>query len=347
MINSLKPVQNGWIFVDFFFVLSGFVVTYACSARLAEGRDTVRGFMTARIVRIYPLHLFMLALLIGMEVLRIAIGIGDTARAPFEGSRSVWAIFANLTLLHSTGVLTENSWNGVSWSISAEMGAYLLFGAVFATVPRHGTAIFLLTGTVSLALLLTLSPQGLDTTYDYGYLRGLLGFSLGVGVHAAFRSGLRIGGTVAEVLIVAAVIFATGHLDSGRATFLALPVFALAVMIFASENGVVSAILKAPPFRFLGRISYSIYMTHALTHIVAFKLLKRIGPRYGFAFWQDGRVSGPALVGDLLGVAMLGCVIAVATLSFRFVERPARQWIQGRRNRTVDVPVTPVTPVTP
>jgi len=88
-------------------------------------------------------------------------------------------------------------------------------------------------------------------------------------------------------------------------------------------------------------------MTHALTHIVAFELLKRIGPRYGFAFWPDGRVSGPALVSDLLVVAMLGCVIAVATLSFRFVERPARQWIQGRRNQTVDVPVTPVTPVTP
>ncbi len=347
ILNRLAVVQNGWIFVDFFFVLSGFVIAYACSARLADGRDTVRGFMIARIARIYPLHLFMLALLVGMEVLRIATGIGGTTRAPFEGNRSVEAIFANLTLLHSTGILSENSWNGVSWSISAEMGAYLLFGVVFATVPRHGTIIFLLAGSISLALLLALSPDGLDTTYDYGYLRGLLGFSLGVGVHTAFRSGLRIGGTTAEVLVVAAVILATGYLDTGRATFLALPVFALAVLVFASERGMVGTILKARPFRFLGRISYSIYMTHALTHIVAFELLKRIGPRYGFAFWPDGQVSGPALLSDLLVVAMLVCVVAVAALSFRFVERPARDWIRNRGNRVTGVRVPPVTPVTP
>ncbi len=335
ILNRLAVVQNGWIFVDFFFVLSGFVIAYACSPRLADGRDTVRGFMIARVARIYPLHLFMLALLIGMEVLRIATGIGGTTRAPFEGSRSVEAIFANLMLLHSTGILTENSWNGVSWSISAEMGAYLLFGVVFATVPRHGTIIFLLAGSISLALLLALSPDGLDTTYDYGYLRGLLGFSLGVGMHTAFRSGLRIGGTTAEVLVVVAVIFVTGHLDTGRATFLALPVFALAVLTFASERGAVSRILKARPFQFFGRISYSIYMTHALTHIVAFEMLKRIGPRYGFAFWPNGRVSGPVIASDLITIAMLCCVIAIATLSFRFIEIPARNRLRNRTNRMI------------
>lgn len=74
------------------------------------------------------------------------------------------------------------------------MEAYLLFGAVFATIPRRGTTIFLLAGSISLAL----SPDGLGTTSDYGYLRGLFGFSPGADVH----TGLRIDGTTAEVLVV-------------------------------------------------------------------------------------------------------------------------------------------------
>ena len=339
LIYSLPVVRHGWMFVDFFFVLSGFVMAHTYGQRLAQRSVNLRGFMLLRFGRIYPLHVFMLAVLVSMETFRFVAGLGG--RELFDEGRSIPAIFTHLALLHSMGIHAVTTWNGVSWSIAAEMWAYLLFAAIFRLFPRHATFIMLAAGAACFAVLLAFSPHGLDATYDYGFARGIMGFAAGVGSYAAFRAGARMGSTVSELAIIAAAVVGASYLHEGPSAFLMLPLFALAMLVFSSQRGMVSRMLLMPLPRFLGQISYSIYMTHPLILFVAFELIKRVGTRHGFTFAEHGHITAPPLAGELITIMMLVAVVALAWLTYRAIEVPARDWIRhaGERLRLVPLPV--------
>jgi peptidoglycan/LPS O-acetylase OafA/YrhL len=314
------------MFVDFFFVLSGFVIAHTYGERLAQRSVNLRGFMLLRFGRIYPLHAFMLAVLIGMETFRFVVGLGG--RELFDEGRSIPAIFTHLALLHSMGIHATTTWNGVSWSIAAEMWAYLLFAVIFRVFPQRATSIMLGAGVVCFAVLLAFSPRGLDATYDFGFARGIMGFAVGVGVYAVLLSGARPSGTVGELAVIAAAVAGAYFWHEGTPAFLMLPLFAVAVLVFSSERGIVSRALLLPLPRYLGQISYSIYMTHTLVLFVAFELIKRVGTRHGFAFVGEGHITAPPMTGELVTVTMLFGVVALATMTYRFVEVPARDWIR-------------------
>src|SRR5712691_8834418 len=77
-------VRNSWLFVDFFFVLSGFVIAANYQQRLLDGFGIER-FLLLRLGRLYPLHFTMLALFIGCELLRVLRRIVDPT-LPFTDS---------------------------------------------------------------------------------------------------------------------------------------------------------------------------------------------------------------------------------------------------------------------
>jgi peptidoglycan/LPS O-acetylase OafA/YrhL len=337
VIYSLPIVRHGWMFVDFFFVLSGFVILHTYGERLADGSVGLARFMILRVARIYPLHLFMLVVLIGYELLR-SMGLGS-GRPAFDEAHSMAAIVSNLALLQAMGVHHGLTWNGVSWSIAAEMWAYLLFGVVFVVWPREGLKLFGAFGLAALVLLLWLSRDGLDATYDNGYLRGILGFSIGVGVRAAYGAGLRAGGTLLECAAVVTMVIVVTIVPEGRATFLLLPVMALNVLVFASRGGAVSRILGTRIPRFLGTISYSIYMTHSLALVIAFEVIKRSGS-LGFTFGAGklgDEVAAPPVLGDLAVLGTLSLTVAIAAITYRFVEMPARDWARSFASRRMPV----------
>ena len=103
-------VRSGWLWVDFFFVLSGFVIAASYGDRLAQG-FAVRRFMLLRLGRIYPLHIAMLALYLGIELLRLIFQPdGRSANPPFAGLRSPEYLLAS-TLLIQTFLATPSAWN--------------------------------------------------------------------------------------------------------------------------------------------------------------------------------------------------------------------------------------------
>src|ERR1700748_2290763 len=85
-------VRHSWMLVDFFFVLSGFVITHAYAGRLETAQTRVT-FLKRRFARLWPLQATMLGLFVLLELYRYAM-----TGAGFTGDRSVFAIFTNLAL---------------------------------------------------------------------------------------------------------------------------------------------------------------------------------------------------------------------------------------------------------
>ncbi|MEO0688012.1 MAG: acyltransferase, partial [Cyanobacteria bacterium J06649_11] len=121
-LAPLDFIKNAYLFVDFFFVLSGFVISHAYASRLNTKSDLWQ-FMKLRFARLYPLHLFMLGAFVAFEVARMVIGMGTTDAPAFSGNTSISAFFSNLFLLHGMGIQDSLTWNTPSWSISTEFYA--------------------------------------------------------------------------------------------------------------------------------------------------------------------------------------------------------------------------------
>jgi peptidoglycan/LPS O-acetylase OafA/YrhL len=346
------PILSGAFFaVDFFFVLSGFVIAANYQRRLLEGFGAGR-FMVLRLGRIYPLHFAMLALGVGIKLIELSIpsasSITDAAaHAPFSSpNEAPGTIVANLLLVQSLHVYDFLSWNAQSWSISTEFYTYILFAVCLLALRERGWIVLLAAmvgGPVAIAIL---SRAGLDTTYDWGMIRCVYGFSAGViawNVYDRWGGELRgwLSGSVAEWSVIAVMlvfVVVAGH----SALSIAAPyVFALAVLIFAFEGGSASAILKLRPLVFVGTISYSIYMTHVfvarrffdagrvlykVAHIDVFTHLKEYLP---YGHYLD--LMGPdRWQGDIANVVFLATVIAVSAFTYRWIEKPGRDWVRDR-----------------
>ena len=309
-------VRNAYLFVDFFFVLSGFVIAKAYEGRLAEPGATP-AFLIKRIGRVWPLHVVMLGVFVTVSALKGEVGA--------DPRHSVPAIFSNLALIHSLGIHKELSWNAPSWSISVEAFLYVAF-VILARVPKqvwtYGALVLL-----SLAVLLWVAPSGMESTYDFGVFRGLAGFFTGCLVS---RLRPRPLGSVGEVAVVLGVL---AFLIAGQAQILAPLIFGLGVLVFARGNGVVSRLAKLPPFLKIGEWSYSIYMVHTAVAGFFWTIEKPLHLTHQRgASWL---IASDPLYANLLAVPYLLVVIAASAVTYTFIEAPARSmfghWAQRAR----------------
>ncbi len=329
-------IRNAWLFVDFFFVLSGFVIAHAYGARLEKGPE-IKAFVLRRFGRLWPLHAAMLLALIGLELAHLVIAhwhpiAGE--RAAFTADRSPYAILTNLFLVQSLGLHPTETWNGPAWSISVEFYTYLIFAVACFLAPRFRTLSSLLLAILGVVVLARFSRYGMRETFDWGIARCLYGFFTGVLTYEVWQTGRtkHFGGTLAEAAMLAAVIAFLTFVPGNRTLeYLATPLFALAVLAFAGERGIVSRLLTSRPAAALGRWSYSIYMVHTLVLAVLFSAL-HTGEIAFHSQWlidlKDGRAilelgSGPA--DDALMLLYLAAAVALAALTWRWIERPGQR----------------------
>jgi peptidoglycan/LPS O-acetylase OafA/YrhL len=126
-LYSLPFIRNAYLFVDFFFVLSGFVIAHAYLGRLGTGTSQMV-FLVRRFGRVWPLHAFLLALFVSFELGR---GLLWYARSgsfdAFAGARAPIPILWDGLLLQTLGFTGPTLWNTPAWSISTEFWTYCLF----------------------------------------------------------------------------------------------------------------------------------------------------------------------------------------------------------------------------
>jgi peptidoglycan/LPS O-acetylase OafA/YrhL len=332
-------LNNGYVAVDFFFVLSGFVIASAYQARIAGWIDFTR-FTVRRLGRLYPLHLFVLGIYVLLELNR-----GFYHPALFlTGERTLPALGADVLLIQGFDAYAL-SWNMAAWSISVELWVNLAFAGLALWVGRRIPWVAALIAT-ALALVVSWPDLRLGTLPEaqtnalMTALGCIMDFFLGVVAFNLYRlatsRGLRPPAWLEwPALATALTVFAY----AGSASTLVLAaVFFIVVLVFAFESGTVSRALKHRAPLTLGTASYSIYLTHSLYTLAAFHLVGWAGRSLGrtWVTWTDERdllVLGGPWAMDLVAVACLAAVIAGSIMTYRYVEDPARIAFNRLSNR--------------
>lgn len=302
-ILNNRFVENSDMFVDFFFVLSGFVIAY--SYQFLADWPQFRLFLKKRVYRIYPLHLVMLLAFVGMEIAKNLLNPYIQVNNLVNPANNVYTFFTSLFLINSTPVpgVHDVSWNIPSWSISAEMMAYLVFGTLVVYIHQSRQ---LSRRNMWYALMIVISLTGLwsvsnsfqiNYSFDYGFLRGILGFFTGVlcfnlfsGTHLSVREWPPLFFSVMEITslgLIGLCIYNGEEMKPWGVVFEAL--FFLCIYTFAFEKGIVSKAMKSVGLLHqLGKYSYSIYMTHALLislfNVLFIRILKFPPEAYTYLF---------------------------------------------------------------
>lgn len=324
-LSELRLVQNSWLFVDFFFVLSGFVIAANYGDRFAGQRISFGRFAWRRLMRLYPLHLFMLVLFILTE---FAFSMLQPEGA-FEGAYAPELIWENVLLLQSFGVSGFLNWNYPSWSISAEFYTYLAF-ALTAMLGGLGRPLFWGIGLLVIPLGLILFHGGsLDITFTGGIWRCLYGFAFGTliwALHLRMPPMGRIWGMLETPVLALVVVFVIYAPDWG-VTLAAPLIFGLVVRVFSAEQGLWSRLFLCQPFRLFGLLSYSIYMVHAYVYARFINAAVLGRDMLGLPLTDPTRPEFPywgttQLWGDIMVLIMLSATICFAYITYFLIERP-------------------------
>ncbi|MBV8510859.1 MAG: acyltransferase [Xanthobacteraceae bacterium] len=321
-------IHKGYLAVDMFFMLSGFVLAHVYHRPFSEsvtGRNYWK-FIAARIARIYPLHLLVLLLFVA-TALTSHLMSGEASHVvrdvPLQGPQSVEAFFANLLMLQGLRAGTL-SWNYPAWSISVEFMAYLLFPFLLPGIWRTSTRIKLVLAGVLFALLVLLAylRQGDFDQWDgpITLLRCLPEFMLGTLLYCAFRvapGNLWLNRDVAAFGVVALIVVGL-HLNA--ADLLMILLFAALILAAVLNNGAFARWANAAPLLWLGDISYSLYLLHGLVQYAAGLLLVRVGVH------DATYLSTPRSLVWML--AMVGLCLLAAHFSYSGFEVASRRYLR-------------------
>ena len=264
--------------VGFFFVLSGFILTYTYAGRLRSHAETVR-FYVARFARVYPAYLVSIAL-----ALPVVAAYGSLAWNKSSPAVRIEALAAQVLAVQAwfPGEEIYLGINSPAWSISVEAFFYALFPLLLHRISRSFAAaaarsIFLIAAlTWACAAAVFAIPHHADvwTTYTFPPVR-LVDFVVGMLLGLAFLRGYQVPGaaTVWEVgaaCAAAAAILAIPFVPDGwKYSLWMLPFWAALIAIFAHHGGAISALLSRPLFVRLGEISYAFYLVHLTVLILA------------------------------------------------------------------------------
>ncbi|MET2984910.1 acyltransferase family protein [Aureibaculum conchae] len=271
-------VREAYTFVDFFFVLSGFVIAYNYNDMRTFTEFYI--YMKKRIARLYPLLFFTSTLYLFYRFLRNFSGTIVPSLAEGEGIQSTKTIFLNyfesILFTNSNYLLGNNlGINGPSWSISAEIIAYIVFGliTVYAVGSKKKIALFMV---ILASVLFCIYKGELFMTSTYGFVRGLISFNLGYFVYLFSLKKIKLHNKleyIIPILLLIIFYFLNTISDVGVAKqmlgLITIPTFfALSILLLLKTNGRLSKFLDTKPMQFLGKTSYSIYLNHQLLVII-------------------------------------------------------------------------------
>ncbi|MDR8876220.1 acyltransferase family protein [Burkholderia multivorans] len=310
--------EHGLLMVDFFFVLSGFVLARAYWNE--RRRQSVGQNFLERVARIYPLHLAMLIAVVPIQILlQQRLGPLDYL---FKYS-DTYHFILNLLLLNYSSLERGFSFNAPAWSISTEIIINAMFFA-FISLGRKTAAVLMVLAWVVAAMVI--AKHGLITNegafgINSGIYRTIAGFFLGVGLFKALEARLndRRGGSVlcdvAFTLSIAALLafmvrWPTDHINVAVLAAVIFPMI-IATSIFGRFS---RKVLTVRPLTFIGEISYSIYLTHFVLLLITMLSQSILDERFEF--------DSPVFL-----ITFISATIIVSTITNRVIEIPGKSAI--------------------
>jgi peptidoglycan/LPS O-acetylase OafA/YrhL len=311
--------RDGWLAVDLFFVLSGFIMMHVHGEDFRTlAIEPARRFIWLRFIRVYPAHAVVLLLHVPLFFLALAMGMRINLDA-----FSTRSFVLSALMLNGWGFPGSNSWNVPSWSVSAEWFAYLMFPALAFfvwRVQRRGAAALAMITILGIATIIGGSHSNWKQFMlpEWGtLLRVTSEFSLGC---LAYHFYLQpIGARLAEGLaqfafagIPAISVLVVSPVNDA----LIILFFVLLVVGLSQANGPFARLMRTRPIIYLGRISYSVYLVHTLVLGVYARII--------------GRIAGGNLLVELAILVAYAALVTLAShLLYRLVEDPARRWLRG------------------
>lgn len=315
--NQLAPrlpfVSQGFLGVDIFFVLSGFILSHVYANQVSTLHD-YSGFLWRRFARIYPLHI---AVLLALTVMVGSRGLLDT---------NFWDVAdlpRHLFLLQAW--TSELTWNLPAWSISAEWAAYMAFPMVIAVVlkpPRLWLPLVMVA-----ALLVCFQIIGIS---QVGIWKSWLGWPAASRIAAEFTLGIfgfRLVRTIPVSIwgdAVAVIAFVAVFLSP--VAILQVVAIGVAVPAIGVGSGFVCRLLSSRVCVAGGVFSYALY----LVHFPAIKIIQNINDKIGSAHL-------PVAANLILMALWVAALLALAAFSYGVIERPARLWLRGLEDRSNQV----------
>lgn len=319
----IAALGKGYLAVDLFFILSGFVIWYNYAARLRGGGwHEVRLFLWRRFARVWPLHGAILGAFVVFAALLLATG-RDASGYPLA------ELPLHILLIQNWGLTGELAWNHPAWSISTEFAAYLLFPLlVFAAQWERlpAWALLMLAALLAVVLHLLFALTGRDTLgsdiAQTGLWRCLAGFAMGV-ILCLLRERWRDaphGGVLAA--LACAGIAGTAWLFGLPETAWVPAAFFTGLLALALGKGPLVRLLGGKALTWLGEVSYSTYLGHFLLFIL-----------YKIAFVDASLQLGWAGLAGYLAL-----VLAASAALYYGLEKPAQRWLNRHPPRWAQAP---------
>ena len=329
--------NHGYMAVDFFFILSGFVIGYAYDDRW-KTTLTLKGFFKRRLVRLHPM-VIMGALLGAVSYCIQGSVKWDGTQVPF--TMVLIALLLNLFLLPvvpGTGADVRGNnemypLNGPSWSLFFEYIGNILYALFIRKFSTRALTVLVIAAAAGLASfgISNLSGYGhlgvgwsmIDYNLLGGFLRLMFSFSVGLLMSRIFKPA-KVKGAFWICSAVLAVLFTVPHLGGADRLWInGLYESVCAIMIFPAlvrlgASGKTTDKVTSTVCKFLGDISYPLYVVH-------YPLM------YLFYWWLwSGEEKIPFSQAWPVAVVVIIASIILAYLCLRFYDIPLRKWLASR-----------------
>jgi peptidoglycan/LPS O-acetylase OafA/YrhL len=319
-----RYMPGGFIGVDIFFVISGYLITSIITANIESNSYSLADFYNRRIKRIFPV---LFVLYITVAILSLLSHFPSESETVGNSIASSVFFVSNILFYYSSGYFDTTSDSNFllhTWSLSVEEQFYVLFPIILYTMKNLTKNQRLLTlTTIAVASFLTSTYLVKNDASAAYYLVHSRAWELMLGALLAIHAPKSLTKPAAELLgITGLVLILSSCFFINKATpfpgLAALPACLGTVAIIYSgiSNTWISTILGNPILRFFGLISYSLYLWH-------------------WPIWVffDEKFQFEGLSGFLAKIGLIILSIIVATISWQYIEKPFRQkrsWLNQR-----------------
>jgi peptidoglycan/LPS O-acetylase OafA/YrhL len=316
-------VRSSECFVDLFFVLSGFVISMNYGDRIHEMAG-FKDFISKRFIRLYPLLLYSTLIYLAFDMLTSLL-LPHLVNTPLTLKQQLLETTDTLIFTNSMPLLgrTEGM-NYPSWSISSEMVSYIVFGLLSLSFHgRRGNKVLPPLFIITACSVFCLQQRTYFYAGNFGFVRGLLCFNLGIIVHHLTKYRFRLHNGL-EYLLPLAILASFWFLQTFSseqkhllALFTVPLLFACTIFVLSCTSGLISRFLETPVLQYLGRISYSVYLNHAIVVLVF--------PRFVFRILGVPNDNAYLILTFLLSICI---VLVYSGLTYRYIELNGAKWMR-------------------